>query len=123
VFDEDNFAITKGAPRTYEHVSDGSGKTIRVHFCETCGTKLYLALERFPGGVGVYSGTFDDPNAFCKVSDISKHIFLESGRHGTVIAAGAEVYFGHAVTAEGEFLEPTILSRPCAIGALSDKPG
>ena len=116
VFDEDAFSITRGNPRTYEHISDGSGKRILIHFCDTCGTKLFLRLERFPGGVGVYSGTLDDPNAFCRLPDISRHIFLASGRHGMTVPAGSEVFFGHALTADGELIEPRVLEAPYVIG-------
>jgi hypothetical protein len=116
VFDEDAFAVTKGEPRTYQHVSDGSGKRIHIHFCATCGTKLFLRLERFPGGVGVYSGTLDDPNGFCKMTDISRHIFLASGRQGMIVPAGAEVCLKHAVSADGEWIEPDLLDAPFVIG-------
>ena len=47
-------------------------------FCSTCGTKLFLDLERFPGTLGVYGGTFDDPNWFERTPQVSRHIFLDS---------------------------------------------
>jgi hypothetical protein len=37
-----------GAPRIYDHRSDGSDKRVSLIFCGRCGTTLYLDLERFP---------------------------------------------------------------------------
>ncbi len=53
--------ILTGTPKVYDQVSAGSGKTVHVHFCGDCGTRLWLSFERFPGAVGIYAGTFDDP--------------------------------------------------------------
>src|SRR5512142_2925318 len=62
IFSKADFVLTKGAPSSYDHRSEGSGKIVHVHFCGRCGTKLYLTFERFPDVFGVYCGTFDDPN-------------------------------------------------------------
>ena len=62
VFESADFKILQGKPKCYTHVSEGSGKEVYIHFCDTCGTKLYLTFERFKGAVGLYGGTLDDPN-------------------------------------------------------------
>jgi hypothetical protein len=63
IFAADAFSATKGTPKTYDHTSEGSGKSVTINFCANCGTKLFLALERFSGVVGLFGGTFDGPTA------------------------------------------------------------
>ena len=63
IFAKTNFEIISGAPATYALASQGSGKQVIIHFCATCGTKLFLSFERFPDHLGVYAGTFDDPDS------------------------------------------------------------
>ena len=111
VFPEDQFGVTKGAPKTYTHISDGSGKALYIRFCGQCGTKLYLSLERFPGTVGVYGGTFDEPNYFASRSPVTRQIFLGSGRAGTIVAAGTECFWGHAVDGDDTFLKGEVLKQ------------
>ncbi len=79
VFERSAFATIGGTPRVYDHRSSGSGKRVGVNFCPTCGTKLFLAFERFPNAIGVYGGTFDDPNWFDRASENARHIFVELG--------------------------------------------
>src|SRR5215510_4284866 len=74
IFTLANFRILSGAPSIYELRSAGSGKLVLVHFCSTCGTKLWLTFERFPEVLGVYAGTFDDPAWFDIRPDFSKQI-------------------------------------------------
>ena len=101
--------------RTYEHRSEGSGKLLTIHFCETCGTKLFLTFERFPDVAGIYGGTFDDPNWFDRTPENSKHIFLGVAQHGTVIPAGVITYLEYATTEDGTPIEPTIFGEPKTI--------
>src|SRR4051812_8764481 len=74
IFPLADLRITRGVPSVYSIRSEGSGKVVSVHFCQVCGTKLYLSFERFPDACGVYAGTFDDPNWFDIRPDNSKHI-------------------------------------------------
>ena len=117
IFDEADFAVTRGDARIYEHISQGSGKRVYIHFCATCGTKLYLTFERFADVVGVFGGTFDDPNWFERTPANSKHIFLSVAQHGTVIPHGVNTFPEHAMTNEGAPIEPTVLSEPKTIGS------
>ena len=112
IFNDADFAITTGSPRTYEHVSAGSGKIVYVHFCQHCGTKLYLSFERFGGVVGVYAGTFDDPNWFDISPENSKHIFLSVAQRGAIIPPGINTFQEHATTNDGVQLEPTVHKEP-----------
>jgi hypothetical protein len=101
IFAADDLVILSGTPKVYDQVSEGSGKIVHVHFCQTCGTKLWLSFERFPGAVGIYAGSFDDPCWFPIEPETSKHIFLSEARRDTVIPAGLPTYEKHATTNDG----------------------
>lgn len=116
IFDRAAFDITDGTAARYEHTSEGSGKQVTISFCATCGTKLFLEFERWPDIIGVYGGTFDDPNWFPHTGDGVKHIFLDVARHGTVVPAGIDTFGQHATEADGTPITPTVLSAPQTIG-------
>ena len=116
IFAKSEFAVIKGKAKTYQHRSEGSGKLVHVHFCDHCGTKLYLTFERFEDVVGVYGGTFDDPNWFERTPENSKQIFLNAAQHGTVIPAGVNTFSEHATTNDGEPVEPLVFSEPKTMG-------
>jgi hypothetical protein len=117
IFQKTHFAIISGKPATYAQASEGSGKRVTINFCSTCGTKLFLDLERFPETVGVYGGTFDDPNWFERTPQVSRHIFLDSALNGTVIPAGFRTFREHAWLNDGTPVEPVIFGQPHAIGS------
>ena len=116
IFDRTAFGITQGKPAQYGHVSEGSGKQVTVNFCATCGTKLFLEFERWPDIVGLYGGTFDDPNWFPRTGEGAKHIFLDVAQHGTVIPAGVDTFGQHATENDGTPISPTVLDAPRTIG-------
>lgn len=116
VSDKSEFSVTNGEAAIYEHISEGSGKKLFIHFCDNCGTKLYLTLERFPDIVGLYTGTFDDPNWFERTPENSKHIFLGVALQGTVIPAGVNTFQEHATALDGTPIEPTVFDKPHVIG-------
>ena len=108
IFEKASFQVTAGKPATFTQASEGSGKQVTICFCATCGTKLYLDLERFPTIYGVYGGTFDDPNWFDRTSKMTRHIFLDSAQHGTIIPAGVKTYRQHTVLQDGAPALPTV---------------
>jgi hypothetical protein len=116
IFQKTSFEIIAGKGSTYSQASEGSGKRVTINFCATCGTKLFLAFERFPEIFGVYGGTFDDPNWFERTPEMSKHIFLATAQNGTVIPAGISSYLEHAILNDGTPVEPTTFGRPHTIG-------
>lgn len=116
VFDAGNFVLLSGAPKTYDHVSEGSGKVVHVHFCAECGTKLWLSFERFPDAVGVYAGTFDDPSWFPMDPATSKHIFLGVARPDTFIPPGVPTFVEHATATNGTPQEATVFDTCHRIG-------
>lgn len=101
LFPMESLQVTCGKTKTYTHISEGSGKSIFVNFCENCGTKLYLTFERFPTIVGVYSGTFDDPDWYSRTPENTQYFFLKNAPIGTMIPAGFEVFHEHYWQSEG----------------------
>lgn len=116
VFGASDFSIIKGIPKEYTHVSEGSGKEVHIHFCDTCGTKLFLTFERFADAVGVYGGTLDDPNWLEITPDNSKHIFLGVARKGTVIPPHFNTFVEHATENDGTPIPPTVFDKPRTVG-------
>jgi hypothetical protein len=115
IFSLDDLAISRGAPKTFDLLSAGSGKKVTIHFCAGCGTKLYLTLERFPGLVGVYAGTFDDPSWIELTPDNAWHQFLAYARPGTVIPAGFATYREHRFANDGSENEATTHGDPYTV--------
>jgi hypothetical protein len=111
IFGKSDFNVTSGEPKTYHHRSAGSGKMVDVHFCSRCGTKLFLSFERFTDVVGVYGGTFDDPNWFGRSAENSRHIFLSAAQRGTIIPAGVQCFEQHATTNDGRPIGPTVFDE------------
>lgn len=116
VFDDVDLHLLSGEPRVYDAVSAGSGKVIHVHFCAECGTKLWLSFERFPGKLGLYAGSFDEPCWFEIAPERSKHIFLSEARRDTVIPAGIPTFARHVVDNEGTPQEPVVFDTCHIIG-------
>lgn len=121
IFEKANFEISSGMPATYALASQGSGKQVTIHFCKTCGTKLFLAFERFPEIFGVYAGTFDDPDWFERSPLVSRHIFLDSAQQGTVIPAGVRVYREHTMRNDGTPVEFAMFERPHEVERRPDR--
>ena len=120
VTSKDNFTVTRGNPQTHTHVSEGSGKELYLHFCDACGTKLFVTFERWPDNVGLYSGTLDDPAVVELTPENTKQIFVSSARPGTVLYPGIPAYRQHAVTLDGAPEEVFVLDSPTAV---EDFPG
>lgn len=116
IFRIEDLQVTHGMPAVYDLVSAGSGKVVHVHFCQTCGTKLYLTFDRFTTACGVYAGTFDDPDWFTIDADNTKHIFLDVARHDTIVPAGIDAFAQHAMQNDGTPLEPVVFATPHPIG-------
>jgi len=117
VFDSADFQMIRGNPKRYTHVSEGSGKEVYIHFCDNCGTKLYLTFERFEGVVGLYGGTLDDQNWLEIAPENSKHIFLSEAKNGTVIPPHVATFEIHATENDGTPIAATIFDQPHIIGS------
>ncbi|WP_245794412.1 GFA family protein [Vannielia litorea] len=74
VFDIAGFRFTEAQPSVFALLSEGSGKEVCVHFCQTYGTKLALTFERWPDRIGIYLGTLEEPSALAMSPEKTKHI-------------------------------------------------
>lgn len=85
---------------------------VTIQFCAGCGTKVFLSFEDDEGSIGVFGGTFDDPDWYERSPAMSKHIYLAAAQQGTVIPAGVPVYLQRAHDADGRELAPLVLDEP-----------
>lgn len=115
IFKRTDVTFTAAAPSVYQHRSDGSGKLVAVHFCPACGVHVMLSFERFPEVVGLFGGTFDDPNWFDRGPEKCRHIFTRSAQKGVVLPAGIEIYTDHALAPDGTPNKPVIFSQPVVV--------
>ena len=115
VFEAERFQVIRGVPKVYAHTSTGSGLGVFVHFCDACGTKLFLTYERFAGFVGVFGGTFDDPDWYERTPANSKHVFLGEAQRGTIIPPHVNTFTEHAMTRDGVPIAPTVFDAPHVI--------
>ena len=112
IFRLEDLQVTSGSPVVYDLRSAGSGKLVHIHFCQTCGTKLYLTFERFAETCGVYAGTFDDPNWFDVGRRKTRGTSTWMWRATTRSCLPASNCFGqHALLNDGTPLEPMTLRR------------
>ena len=115
-FELSALTVTRGAPRVFDHRSEGSGKLVHIHFCPDCGTKLFMTFERAPGWAGVYSGSFDDPAWITLDPATAKQIFLDSGRPDAAILPGIKAFGQHATTNDGTPCRPHVFDRLVTAG-------
>ena len=116
IFPLKDLRVTRGGATVYQLRSEGSGKLVYIHFCQKCGTKLYLTFERFTEACGVYAGTFDDPDWFVIDAGNSRHIYTDVARHETILPAGVNIYREHALANDGTPLEPVVFTEPHVVG-------
>jgi len=115
MFPRKDLEILSGTPRSHTRISEGSGKAIHLHFCDTCGTKLFTGFERYGDICGVMAGTFDDPNWFPRTPETTFYFFLGEMPDGMVIPAGFNVYFGHSLKPDGSNNTPQRFDAPVVV--------
>jgi hypothetical protein len=115
IFSRDQIAFSGKTASGYEHRSDSSLRRVTVRFCGRCGTSVCLELERFPEVIGLFGGTFDDPNWFSRTSDVCRHIFSRSAQEGAVLPAGVNIFREHAMQLDGTPNRPAVLTQPMMI--------
>ena len=115
IFKQGDVTFAGEASHTFEHRSDTSGKRVIVHFCARCGGHLMLSFERFAGVVGLFAGTFDNPNWFDRGPGKGRHIFIRSAQKGVVLPANVELYEAHAIAPDGRPNTPIVLAAPLTV--------
>ena len=108
---EFEFEVTAGATKTYTTASEGSGQQIHIHFCPACGKSVFLRPDRFPDCVGVFAGTFDDPNWFPRTPENTGYFFTSEAPRGMLLPAGFDTYPGHAKALDGSMNPAHVLER------------
>jgi hypothetical protein len=97
----------------YAHRSEGSGKSVFVHFCPRCGTTLTLTFERWPEVRALARGTLDDPNSVT----IGSHIWTDSAQAGVVLPAATDCFRAARASLDGTPLPATRYDEPRAVRA------
>lgn len=120
MFREGEFTLTKGRTKTYSHISGGSGQSVHVHFCGKCGTSMFLRPDRFPDCVGVFAGSFDDPNWFRRDPETVGYFFTSEAPRGMLIPAGFNAYSGHAKALDGSMNEAKRHAEPLMVTKRDD---
>lgn len=110
IWRESDFSVTNGSPQIYEAISRGSGKRVSLHFCSKCGTKTHQTMARFPGVVGIWGGTLDDPGVAFTAKDVWR-IFIDDAAKGTVISSNVPIWNQHRLDSEGRPLDSTFFAE------------
>ena len=92
-FRKQDFELTRGALKSYEHKSDESGRWLRMEFCANCGNTVTWTLELFPDGRGVAGGSFDDPGWI----KVERHTWTRSKQHWVPIPPEVEKHENSAI--------------------------
>jgi hypothetical protein len=75
-FQSQHVSFPKTLLKSYSYKTD-SGNMMQSHFCEMCGTSLFLTGDILSGIIGVAGGCFDDGYWF----EIDREVFLRSKAH------------------------------------------
>ncbi len=111
VFRKVDVVLSGEKPRTYDHQSDESRKRVTLNFCGTCGTTVFLDLERSSDILGLCGGTFDDPNWFDRSQGKCRHIFTRSAQEGVVLPPNIDTYEAHAMQIDGTPNQPVVFAH------------
>ena len=87
-FPDEQIEFNDGERSVYQHISDESGRWLRVEFCPKCGTTVAWSSERRPGAHGISGGTFDDPDWV----EVERHVWTRSKQKLAAIPPGVEQY-------------------------------
>lgn len=117
MFPREDLEVTSGDSKVHERKSEGSGKSIHIHFCDNCGTKLFTNFERYDHISGVFSGTFDNVNWFPRTPQTTFYFFLGEMPDGMVSPAGFNVYYGHSLKLDGRNNTPQRFDKPTEVSA------
>ena len=59
----------EGSPKIYEYTG-GSGKNLKAHFCDNCGTPMFNFSEAHPEVVIIRANTLDNEEEFEPLKDL-----------------------------------------------------
>ncbi len=108
IFERAAVRFNEGELKQFDHRSDGSGKTVHVHFCATCGTTVGLTFERWPDMRAISRGCLDNPDAV----EIASHIWTRSAQTGVALPCEIECFEMGRATLDGQALPATRHAAP-----------
>ncbi len=91
---------------TYTYRSPDHGRLLHYAFCSTCGTRLGVTLERFPGFQIIYAGTYDDASWVKPDS----HIFTRSATAWAPLPNDVDCFSAHMMDEQGNPQQPLLRS-------------
>ncbi len=104
VFLKERVELQGGSLATYEHRPADHGRSLHFSFCNACGNRIGLTLERFPSVQVVYGGTFDDPSWLAP----SSHIFTASAVPWSVLPSDTPCFEQHMFDTDGSPAQPIL---------------
>lgn len=107
--------ILTGKPAVYTHVSAGSGKEVKVHFCPDCSSRLFLTFQRWDDVMNVVTTSFDTPKALRFDAETLQYLFVGAAQSGTVIPKGFRAFEGHCDPADGSAVIGWVSEHPILI--------
>lgn len=116
IFPVDAVTFEGGEIKTYEHLSDTSGRKVFAHFCALCGTTLGLTFERWPDIRAVSRSCFDAPNDVA----IDAHIWTRSAQAGIALPAGVDCFVQSRYMPNGHSEVPMRHRHPVMASDASD---
>ena len=102
VFVKERVEIRGESLASYSHRSTDHGRTFHFSFCQKCGNRIGLTLERFPTVQVIYGGTFDDPAWITP----SSHIFTASSVPWLVLPNDVQCFNQHMFNDDGTLVTP-----------------
>jgi hypothetical protein len=67
--------------------------------------------------LGLFGGTFDEPDWFEVRPDNAKQIFIDEARPDTIVLPGIDAYSRHAILNDGSPTTPFTLDQPQSVGS------
>lgn len=108
LFELDAVEFNGGPLQPYEHLSDGSGQKVVVHFCPNCGTTVGLTFERWPQYRAISRGCYDNPNAV----EVTSNIWTRSAQTGVALPADVDCFVTARATLDGRPEPSTRFDQP-----------
>ena len=110
-FRKTDVVLSGEEPQTYDHQSDVSKRRVTLNFCATCGTTIFLNVEKEPDMLGICGGSFDNPNWFDRSQGKCRHIFTRSVQEGVVLPPNLDTYEAQAIQIDGTPNQPVVFAH------------
>lgn len=102
IFPREAVSFEGAPPGRYTYRSPDHGRRLHYAFCPTCGSRLGVALDRFPALQFMYAGAFDDTSWIRPDS----HIFTRSAPAWTLLPDDVDCFSAHMIDEQGKPQKP-----------------